>query len=398
MNRLTIISLLPLLLFGISCEALQEEYVPAERDSVITFNISRNLYFTKTNLPDEFAVRNVNLFIFNDDGSLDEKVYLEGKDTYRTGLLSGKTYSIYACANMGRKDNVKTIQDILEMKHYIAYPDDYSGGLPMYAVIEKYNPTDGDEVEIALERLFAKVTLRMDRSGLDEGTDIFISSVKVGGCMKKNLVFGTNEAVSEDDFLHPGFILSDLEVACLNEKKSGSICLYCLENLAVEKDLATYVEIETDYNSTKYYSEKGKHLKYRFHPCASGVERNTDYVICVRTEGDGLYGDSWRVDKDALVERDAESWSVFHPSSSYLECERGDTVHLWCEWGPRSACLEIDKELLDEDTSNGIYDYTLDEDGKGITLYFKKKGTGAVIFDIGPPVDEGKLYIIVCEP
>ena len=70
--------------------------------------------------PDENRVSDMNLFIFNADGLMEEHVYLPVSQMqqdgtgyiYETDLLKGCRYSIYACANMGYRLDVSSIGEL----------------------------------------------------------------------------------------------------------------------------------------------------------------------------------------------------------------------------------------------------------------------------------------------
>lgn len=79
----------------------------------------------------------------------------------------------------------------------------------------------------------------------------------------------------------------------------------------------------------------------------------------------------------------------------YIEGNVGDDIHIWCEIFPPNAPFDPGHEELDYDKSRGIYDYTIDEDGKGVTLHLKKPGTGIIYMTAGEPVNQSGMAIVV---
>ena len=107
-------------------------------------SISASLVFgvrnavTKALDPDEEKISDINLFIFNSLGVLEHRLYLSGSGagSCNVRLLKNGIYSIYVCANFGYRINAASIEDLKNLKYYLAYPDDYSIGLPMSGYIE----------------------------------------------------------------------------------------------------------------------------------------------------------------------------------------------------------------------------------------------------------------------
>lgn len=83
---------------------------------------------------------------------------------------------------------------------------------------------------------------------------------------------------------------------------------------------------------------------------------------------------------------------------SYVSGKVGDSIHVWCEFFPPNAPFDPGYEELDYDRSRGIYDYKMDEDGHGVTLYLKKPGTGIVFMSAGDPVNESGMTLVEVNP
>lgn len=473
--------------------------------------ISEGNMKTKSADPQEHLITDINLFIFNDRGVLEDRIYLTSKQMNDTGngystnteLLRNATYTIYACANTGYRMDISSLDELLSYRYYLTYPDDYRTGIPMSGTSGQVTITDSRPIAIPLERTMAKISVSIDRSRLDKDVGFFIRSIRIEGCPKSVKFFGSSSAISENDIFITGFHKSDEDAAPLNHDtgwdRSGSVDMYMLENrhgdllpdTGTEEDkvldsshplarLCSYIEIKAEYLSEEHFSNPGEYLIYRFYIGeGSGnfdVTRNTHYHITVMPQGDGLSGNSWRIDKSeigsyireiklsydsidmtymgesvqvtaftrpedispGLIGWDSSDESVARVSQDgritasgegectitcyatdgsdvYAECmvnvefspvymkvypgnfirgKTGETYKIRCEYFPPSAKFDIGLEELEYDKGRGIYDYTVDNDGKGVTLKLKNKGSGLLFFEAGYPVNQSELIVI----
>ena len=464
--------------------------------------------------PDENRVSDMNLFIFNADGLMEEHVYLPVSQMqqdgtgyiYETDLLKGCRYSIYACANMGYRLDVSSIGELERYRYHLVYPDDYRIGIPMCGKTEDITVPAGGSISVPMERLMSKVTLSIDRSMLSDGVEFHVRQVKVGACPKSATLFEESRTESEDDIFLSGFSKEDEAVSILNSDrgfgKSGTVSVYLLENMhgnlldgnVADQDkffgegdplasLCSYIELAADYESDTHFSFPGQALKYRFYLGEENgnfdVRRNRHYKVCVKPEDDGLSEDSWRVDTGGIGKyvqeirlsystlemnyfgetavlnayvfpddasdmtllwesdnshvaevsgtgtvtarnegvctvtcRAADGSGVFaecditvslnpyymniYPGN-YLRGKRGDKFHVFCEYYPPSATFDIGLEELEYDRERGVYDYVLDEDGKGVTLTLKEKGSGLLYMETGYPLNQSEMIVIVVD-
>ena len=79
---------------------------------------------------------------------------------------------------------------------------------------------------------------------------------------------------------------------------------------------------------------------------------------------------------------------------NYVSGKVGDSIHIWCEFYPPYAPFDIGYEELNFDKERGIYDYTIDKDGHGVTLKLKKAGTGLLYMTVGDPINDSGLVIV----
>ena len=87
--------------------------------------------------PDEELISDVSIMIFDERGDAEECLWLRNGETVaEVPLVLGKTYSFRACANLGYRTFADHISELDEMTFYMAYPDEYSKGVPMYASVD----------------------------------------------------------------------------------------------------------------------------------------------------------------------------------------------------------------------------------------------------------------------
>lgn len=464
--------------------------------------------------PDENLVSDMNIFIFNSYGLLEEAVYLDsgqmlkedGKYAYETVLLEGCRYSVYACANIGYRLQAETSEEIEDIRYHLVYPDDYRIGIPMSGkTLDMTVPADG-RISVPMKRLMSKVSLSVDRSALSDDVEFHVRRVKVGACPRSALLFSESSVRTEDDTFITGFSKSDGEVTMLNTDigfgRSGEVSVYLLENMNgdllppdtddgdrhfAEGDpmaaRCSYIEIEADYVSDTHFSTAEEPLVWRFYLGEDNgnfdVRRNCHYKVCVKPEDDGLSDDGWRIEKgglgtyissirlsyDALrfsymgesavlrayvtpeeatvreLEWESDNSAVAEVSATgavtamgegtctircsatdgsgeYAVCEvevafspyymkiypgnfirgkTGDEIHVFCEYFPPTTPFDIGLEELEYDSSRGIYDYRVDDDGKGVRLRLKNPGSGLLYMETGYPISQSEMIMIVVD-
>ena len=94
----------------------------------------------------------------------------------------------------------------------------------------------------------------------------------------------------------------------------------------------------------------------------------------------------------AMVKFAPPSFNIY--PGSYVSGKVGESIHIWCEFFPPYAPFDLGHEELNYDKGRGIYDYTIDKDGHGVTLKLKKAGTGLLYMSAGDPVNESGLVIV----
>ncbi len=387
------------------------------RTSEISIRFSSGGLTSRASDPDEEKISDISLMIFDSSGNLEEYFRLEdGAAECSARLVMGRKYIFCACANFGCQVYADNISGLDSLIYHLAYPDEYRQGIPMYAY-QEISVWD-EEISISLERLMAKISLRIDRRGLSEDVEMLVRSVRIGNCPRSVRVFGESRVEDADGCFPAGFSRNEAETEGLNRSSasgiSEAISLYMLENMQgrmpetvsddsgkvfgdgdYRAEVCSYIEIKLEYMSDTYYSG-GKGLIYRFYlgedRGSLDIERNCHYHIVVAPEDDGLSEDSWRVDKTDLTYCGPTSFQAF--PSGYIVGDIGDQIHIWCELYPEDTPFDVGIRDMEFDRENGIYDYVIDEDGHGAVLTLKKPGTGLVYMEAGPPINDAALFFI----
>ena len=262
---------------------------------------------TRAGSPDETAINDFNLLVFNAFGELEEHIYISSRELKEQGgiprcsrrLMKDVPYTVIATANMGYKLPIQSLEDAYGYHYHLAYPDEYGPGIPMAIVREDIIPKTA--IELRLERLMARLDLQTDRRALEEGVFIKVTEVEVEGCPSWVSLFPKSRPLSRADVFPRGLRLSGSEVAPLNREEegtglSGILSLYVLENCQGDEPatgVTARICVRAEYHSPEYDTEAGETLCYRFYPREEcfDVERNTVYPTVLKWEGKGLTED-----------------------------------------------------------------------------------------------------------
>ncbi|MCD8206767.1 MAG: DUF4906 domain-containing protein [Bacteroidales bacterium] len=384
---------------------------------------------TKSESPDEDLVSDMTVFIFNEHGLMDERIYLRSSDLTQNSdgdwccpvrLLHNCRYSVYVCANTGFEVTCGSLSELMAYRFYMAYPDDYRIGVAMSGSHEEFEYTGQSEILVYLRRVMAKVSVSIDRSALDSGITFLVKSMTVGNCPKSVLMFADNSVTGTDDCYNVGFRRSESGIDMLNTSVSGGVSgevsLYMLENIQgsplgditdyadkvfpeadAHRNQCSYVELSVDYYSDLYESNSYDGLIYRFYlgesPSDFNVERNCHYHITLRPEGDGLSGGDWLVDKSGLDYIGPTSLTM--TPCDYMYAFIGQTVDFRVTTVPEDTELEWDIDEFEDSKAEGYYDYYIDDDGRGATFTFKKFGEVIIYVEAGPPINAGEAALVV---
>ena len=322
--------LLPFLVVLAACSREQEPLV-----SLAVILNSQGAFATRAGDPDDTRISDYNLYIFNAFGILEERVFVpyrslklvDGKVQYNTKLLRDVPYTILAAANLGYELPFRTLEEARAYRYHMAYPDEFSQGLPMAAFLEDVTLGDDGVLEVPLERLMARIELSIDRSQLQANVQFKVTDVRVGACPSSVQLIGPSKVHGRQETFNLGYGKTGTQVSALNEGSnaglSRSVNVYLLENCqgdlldnvitdsgkvfadGIYQEICSYIELKAEYHSPTWHTRAGDKIIYRFYLGESlnnfDVFRNTWYRITVCPRGDGLGEDSWRVNKEALT-------------------------------------------------------------------------------------------------
>lgn len=292
-------------------------------------------YDTRAAAPDEEKISDLNIFLFDSDGCLVSHDFLRGLDKtgypdgWDTEWLLGTECRIFACANFGfEMKGITSAEDIERFRYHMAYPDEYSRGIPMSGKAVVTVKEDLRTVSVRMIRLMSKITLAIDRSALDANVKFHVRSARIAGAPCSVNAFADSKAAGSTDTFSQGFTHSLSEADALNIDAGGgvsrTVSLYMLENMQGNllpdisgeedmvlntsdaiSDVCSYIELKIEYISETQHTGAEDCLIYRFYlgekPGNFDVKRNCRYLITVKPTGTGLDGVGWRVDKSALI-------------------------------------------------------------------------------------------------
>ena len=395
----------------LSCNAipLEKETLSAAAGTLVYIETQENV---RSLLPDEGRMTDLNLYVFNGN-ILEKRFYLTGQplssllegQALEMTLVSGCRYGFLACANLGYEVVFRSRQEAETYQYWLAYPDDYRPGMAM-SVYDEITPQKGEPVRLSLQRMMARVDIRIDRSGLAPDVQLECRKLKVGNCPRWGGLFPGSRPKSTDDLFLSGFQLDGIACNPLNpldgSALSEEVPLYIMENVQPEENqtLGTYVEAYFSYESDTLCTVGENYLVYRFYLQDDGfkVHRGCHYHILIRPRGDGLGTGGWRVDREAVNYRSGIGWYKLYPGN-YVECRLGESVHIRTECYPAGMSSTFNAEsLYNHSVERGMFSYRLGEDGRSITLTALKKGSSMIDIDYGPPLNESHWVLVVCEP
>ena len=383
---------------------------------------------TRSALPDDRLVSDINLLVYNAEGLLEECRFYSGRQlsvtdgTVRIGtsLLTGAAYDVFVAANVGYPLPALSRKEAEAYRYHLAYPDEYSKGLPMSGRLDGLVTEGAEEIRIPLVRTMARIDLNLDRTQLDSDVTFQVTSVVIGNGPSSVMLFADSKAESATQVFANGFSLDGRQVQALNVDQSpgvsGTVSLYLPENLHGDLlstddesgkyftegpygQVCSYLEIRGSYHSDTWHTRAGEPLVYRFYlgdgPGNFDIFRNTAYRVTVHLQGTGLDEDGWRVDKSRLI---PETRFDLHPAA-YNECRSGDDFHLWCDVSPPDTYFEIEPVAWDDDERvHNLYTFDIDRDGHGLTIHTRKGGSVLVYFKAGAPVNRDTLALLVVDP
>ena len=267
-------------------------------------------------------VSNVNVYVCNAEGQVVKSQYLIGSLSLSVPIQKGAAYNIYAIANAGKEMILKDTSEILNSTFNVSSASalaDASGGVIMSGKAGPIVLSDGIFVPITLTRGIAKVILKGDKSSLNSGVTIGISSATLKNVPKSVKLFKAGKAASASEVME-GDMIAGSDLANFF---SDGITFYMFENMQgtllpsntdqtqkvwpngnAYSNICSYIQLNASYASSKHSG----HLLYRFYlgkdmTTNFDVERNTQHTITVLFAGEGSVDENtWRVDTELLTD------------------------------------------------------------------------------------------------
>ena len=345
----------------------------------------------------------ISLLVFDSFGKAEANIRLNGLQ-HSLELVSGETYSFYACAGFDQDIFADDICEMDELTYsFTGFLMEESGRKPKCAYLKDVTITDSTEIHLELKNMLVKVSLSFDRRRLNEDVTMNVTGLKICNCPIYTYVFRPWDGSQIAERRNLKWESADMEDMNNTTEENADMEIYMPEEFTSDElnseDIGLqdcrYLEIELDYLSdTRFTAEEP--LIYRLHigdslRC-SDLMRNTHHKISICPIGDGLSSEGWRIDKTNLKEFGPSRFASF--PESYIQGDIGDTLHLRCEFYPPHAPFDVGLEELEYDKAEGIYDYIIDEDGHGVRLILTGPGTGIVYMEAGSPVNEAAMWVI----
>lgn len=270
-------------------------------------------------LASETAVTNLNLLVYY-DGKLEAASYIESPTSFSMSLVKGRTYNMYALANMGKVSAPSTEDQMLSYQYSISRITDIKEGFPMcWRIEDKTISGTSPAISIILERMVSRINFNIDSSELEDFT---VTAVRLRqGALKMYPFFengsGGSRASSPSD-VGDGDWASSSDLTKLNA--GGKATFYALENcqgvllpgnksaeskipseIPSSADLCTYLEMTASYSGEyEGVPVSSDNVVYRFYigndNCSDfNVIRNNDVDISLTVTRERIFDESWRV-------------------------------------------------------------------------------------------------------
>ncbi len=260
---------------------------------------------------DEEFLKDINIYVVDAAGAVLSHKYVTASGDAAVTIYDGLEYKVYAVANLGKSAPLTSESMILSMK---------GGGAPEAFLMSGSTPlqtlSDKGSITVPLTRAVAKITLKADYKGLNEGVSIVVNSVSLCNIPREVSLFGKNRLVGADEAMK-----GESRVGVSREELERGISFYQFENLqgellqgnssqtakvwpsgSIYASTCSYVELRGRYSSPAKEGE----IVYRFYLGSNmlsnfDVKRNTHYSLTVNFTGDGSIDENtWRVDVSGL--------------------------------------------------------------------------------------------------
>ena len=299
---------------------LEKDDTKTSPDSVqVQFRIT-NAFKTRSSIyPDEESIHDINIFVYR-GGNLQTHHYSTDPTVVILSLPKGYTYSIYALANIGKRN--PPVKEVLIGSLALSITSIYEleECLPMaWQATDIAVGSTSPSINIDLERLTSKIWFNIDHSLLEGLTVTGVKLCQAASTVRPFQTGGSKARIPFETI--DGDEASSNDLYALNSGES--ICFYTLENnqgvllpdnhdpwnktpdsLGDTAKICTYIEVECEFQEGFLYSGT---VTYRFFPGADNISdfsilRNTEMNITLCLTGEGIREISWKVDPNVTVQ------------------------------------------------------------------------------------------------
>ena len=267
----------------------------------------------------ETAVTNLNLFVYY-DGKLETSSYIESPTSFSMSLVKGRTYNMYALANMGKISAPVTEEQMTGFQYSISKATDIKLAFPMcWSLEEQTIGGTTPRISIGLERMVSRINFSIDSSELEDFT---VTAVRLRQAALKMYPFFDNGSegsrASNLSEVGDGDWASSSDLTKLNAGQK--IWFYALENcqgvllpgnksaeskipseIPYGSELCTYLEMTASYSGEyEGVPVSSDNVVYRFYigndNCSDfNVRRNNSVDISLTVTRERIFDESWRV-------------------------------------------------------------------------------------------------------
>ena len=297
----------------------------------------------------ETAVTNLNLFVYY-DGKLETSSYIESPTSFSMSLVKGRTYNMYALANMGKISAPVTEEQMTGFQFSISKVTDIKLAFPMcWSLEEQTIGGTTPRISIGLERMVSRINFSIDSSELEDFT---VTAVRLRQAALKMYPFFDNGSegsmASNLSEVGDGDWASSSDLTKLNAGQK--IWFYALENcqgvllpgnksaeskipseIPYGSELCTYLEMTASYSGEyEGVPVSSDNVVYRFYigndNCSDfNVRRNNSVDISLTVTRDRIFDESWKVSYGDDLPEVNYSLTIVKPN---MELSIGETANL----------------------------------------------------------------------
>ena len=297
----------------------------------------------------ETAVTNLNLFVYY-DGKLETSSYIESPTSFSMSLVKGRTYNMYALANMGKISAPVTEEQMTGFQYSISKVTDIKLAFPMcWSLEEQTIGGTTPRISIGLERMVSRINFSIDSSELEDFT---VTAVRLRQAALKMYPFFDNGSegsmASNLSEVGDGDWASSSDLTKLNAGQK--IWFYALENcqgvllpgnksaeskipseIPYGSELCTYLEMTASYSGEyEGVPVSSDNVVYRFYigndNCSDfNVRRNNSVDISLTVTRDRIFDESWKVSYGDDLPEVNYSLTIVKPN---MELSIGETANL----------------------------------------------------------------------